>query len=308
VLGTNPNEVVSVDADWLGGTGETSQWLWRVGIQTTGESRGGGGSIPTPENLESNVQASYSMKELYLDPAWWGMIKADKDMTGDTPAKSDKLTIDGVKCDVSIYKDWRNIKGVTCRVGDYVYKSGYPDVRKEKTPSDGGATTSMQVEYTTPPTKVTGKFFTPATGTANAYLSPYGTKTAPETGDPADLWRVTNGPSVANEDYAGQRCKIVIYTVTYYVKGATAADSKAFWAGISPQSNPFGSGALAKLVKPFSEAKARWKALDNKVEEIKDTKGKLWARITRSMESAPGVGGTQWEWSIAKSFNNYWVW
>ena len=118
------------------------------------------------------------------------------------------------------------------------------------------------------------------------------------------------GPSASNVDHAGQKCKVLVYSVTFYRKGKTAGGKAAEWCGINPAKG-FESASdtsTATDLDPYYSEKYLWKALDCKVEEIKDTQGALWAKITRTMEAAPKNGAIRWNWNLKKSFHGAWTW
>lgn len=293
------SQILSVDSDWLGGTGDKSSWLWRVTFQSGEDNRGGGGSVPTPENLSKKIEANYNTKELYLDPIWWGIRKAEKDDTGDTPYKSDAVKVAGVNTTIEFYRKYKNIKGNYCKVGDFIYKNAYPKIWKKSTVVDTGVETTTQLNST-------GDYSAESTGTVNAYLSPYGSGGNTS----SDSWTVTQGPTSSNVDFAGQKCKVLVYSVTFYRKGKKAGGKSCEWRGINPGTafeNP-ADGASSTDIDPFYTEKYLWKALDCKVDEIRDTQGNIWAKITRTMESAPKNASIQWIWNKLKSFHGEWTW
>lgn len=320
------NEVINCECEWLGGLGSTAQWLWKVSAQTGTDSKGGDSTQRTPENLKKKVESSYSTKEVHLDPIWWGLVKADKEMTGAEPRttlewtrKSDSKKF---KLDTKTYYPRAGGTAYTCHVNDFIFKNANPTIKLDQTEynettglwdASGTQPTPSYVDPATYPQGQAGKFFTPYLGTTNARLSPYGVCSGQEATDP---YVVTQGPDSDTLGFAGQKCKVLLYTVTFYVKNPTespgalsAADMKAFWAGIQPSSNPYGSTTQAGLLRPvFYDEPGFWKATENRVDEMRDTDGKTWAKITRTMEGSPRIGTTPWRWNAARSFHGYWSW
>jgi hypothetical protein len=294
----SPSEVTEVRADWIGGSQpdtegngtDTTAWMIYVTAKCGEEDdgSGGGGTTNSPENLEKRVKKSYSLKEIYLDPIWWGMLKADEKKAGVTPWKTIKDT--KKKKEFEYYHWILNIFGNDCKEGDSIFKNAAIGQKvleidtSGTSPSFGSKTT-----HTNPGTN---------NGTTNINFSPYG-----DTGP-------SKGPTDDNIKSAGTKCKVVIYTVTYYEK-AISYDGFLDWTGLSPE----GDSAFSKKCTPNygldnkgSNRKHFWKAVDVRVNKIKDTNQDTWIEITRQCEAAPFLPSDQWKWNADKAVWGEWTW
>lgn len=89
--------------------------------------------------------------------------------------------------------------------------------------------------------------------------------------------------------------KTLIYTVTYYTP--KSVNSIGPFLGFS---GDFPSG-----MSPNSAVTYKWKAIDQSFENIKDTNGTIWTRVTRKMEAAPST----LLWVPERDLYNYaWTW
>ena len=82
---------------------------------------------------------------------------------------------------------------------------------------------------------------------------------------------------------ANQSVKTKIYNLTFYTK--RLAKNINEFAGVS--------GEFAGSCRPSDAGAGRWKALSQTVENTRDKNGKVWTRVSRSMEQAPL--GLQWD-------------
>lgn len=277
-----PNRVVDSKADPLG----TSAFMVYVSVTT--ESEDGAASGNSKDELGKWVDKQMSLKEIVLQPKWWGIMVADKVIAGKTPFKS----FDSKKNKDHQYDYYYAYKNISqtgigdadkyCVEGDYVYKNANPrikiiDTNKAKDPGDTGYETVNFYDLHKNPDDGT---FTESVGTPNLKLSPY-------TGLTAD-----------NASYAGQKLKVMVYKVTYYVY--KKFDLIPMFAGIN---GTFGPGC-----SPFETTAATWLAIDQTVDRVKDNDGSVWSKITRTMERVPGPANTTIRWDIAKMQYGTWTW
>lgn len=276
------NRVTECKADPLG----TSAYMVYITI-TTEDEEGGSSGGNSKEELGKKVERQMSLKELVMQPKWWGVMMADKSIAGLQAFKSFESKKDKNK-QYDYYYAYYNIfqtAGVEkyCVEGDYVYKNANPKFRivatdKSKEPSDHDYQTESINELRKNPDDGT---FTGTVGTPNTTLSPY------------------TGLDANNVGYAGQKVKTMVYRVTFYRR--VAFNTIPTFCGIN---GTFGPGCA-----PFDTTEKTWLALDQTVEKVTDSDGDIWSKVTRTMERVPfGFALSALRWDENKAQYGTWTW
>lgn len=270
--GNGLNKVIDQPrADPLG----TSAYL----VYVTASSDSDDGTTTDPKSKEDfakTVKKRMTLKEVRLDPKWWGIMVADKVKAGltafdkhDDPGNSKKKW---ERCYWFPRVDSTSQTKIMANEGDFIFKNAHPQLWLKWT--DSGKTPGTEGydgdEYQ--------KFLNRSmdVGSTQTNLSPY------------------VGPADVNVKFAGMPVKTFVYQCTFYTRNKF--NNIGMFAGIN---GSFGAGCA-----PFDSAAARWLALDQTVEDVKDSDGDLWAQITRTMELAIG----SWTWNPNKIVHGTWTW
>jgi len=277
-------KVVDRNVQYIGGGAEgTESANWMVYVTAAHEDTPDIRIPASPDRMEQQVRKDYARKVVYLDPAWWGIVTADRRMAGMEPFKS---TTSG-QLETEWYYNMLNIDGERAREGDFVFKNaGVGGLRKREINKGTNPPTWGDVVVVHEPKHESSGATIPVKGETDPRLSPYG----PE----------SYGPTDDNADAAGTRAIVYVYTVTYFERGD---DYGKFvdWSGISP-----GPGSFPKRCAPGynSEEPNFWLAIDQRFAPASDTLGDRWVQITRVMESAPPSA----RWNPDKSITGEWSW
>jgi hypothetical protein len=253
-------------------------------IYVTASSGSDDGTITDPKTKDEfakTVKKRMTLKELHLDAKWWGMRVADRTDAGLVAVK--QFEKKGSDLSYSYYFEYPEVgdgdllsMAVT---GSYIYNNATPRMfyittEKSKDPTEQAAQTRA------------GQYV----GMLNEHTEPHGR----DMGSCNDILSPYVGPDGNNYRLAGTPCKTFIYQVTFYTR--KTFNTIGMFAGLN---GAFGAGCA-----PFDIVANRWKAIDQTVEDVKDSDGDLWAQITRTMELAVGT----WTWQPAKSVHGTWTW
>ena len=267
------NRVVESYSDALG----NSAHLLYISVSTESDD----GTITDPKSKEDfakSVNRRMSIKEIHLDPKWWGMRIADKVDAGKTPFKTLTPTAEN-KIEYSYYLNYYNVKSLVppperANEGDLIFRNAIPEILLIKV--DKNAVPVSGTNYYQSKTYLKHEDGDISVGSTDTFMSPY------------------VGPTDDNFLLAGKRCKTFVYQVTYYNR--KKFNTIGMFAGIN--------GTFGKGCDPFDKNTARWHAIEQQVEDVKDADGDVWSKITRSMELAPGT----WTFDVTKIVHGTWTW